>query len=124
MVLGHNITGPDCVVLARAGGRYVDAQVLPTDEEMAAAAAVAGLEVVRVRLADPVPAGLLQLEVQRGAPPPASTLIYDVIYLSIIYDVITTPSMHPLSHHLTSAPPVPIESQSCVHGSRGHRLRG
>lgn len=94
VVLGHNITGPDCVVLARAGGRYVDAQVLPTDEEMAAAAAVAGLEVVRVRLAEPVAAGLLQLEVQRGAPPTASTLISTLSCC--------------LSHHLTKATCMPI----------------
>ena len=34
---------------------------------MAAAAAVAGVELARVRLPEGVPAGLLHIEVQRGA---------------------------------------------------------
>lgn len=42
-------------------------QVLPTDADMAAAAELAGVEVVRLRLPDGVAAGLLHVEVQRGA---------------------------------------------------------
>ena len=43
-------------------------QVLRTDPDMAAAAVVAGVEVVRLRLPEGVAAGLLYVEVQRGAP--------------------------------------------------------
>lgn len=56
--------------LPKIGGRshaYQTLQVLPTDPDMAAAAAVAGVEVVRLRLPEGVAAGLLHVEVQQGA---------------------------------------------------------
>jgi hypothetical protein len=43
-------------------------QVLPSDAGMTAAARVAGVELVRLRLPDGVGAGLLHVEIQHGAP--------------------------------------------------------
>ena len=48
-------------------------QVLPSDAGMTAAARVAGVELVRLRLPDGVGAGLLHVEVQHGACGPPST---------------------------------------------------
>lgn len=63
---GSGISGKECRLLVRAGGKYLPARCLALDPAVAARASAMGLELASLELPPELEPGVIYIEVQKG----------------------------------------------------------